>query len=317
MRFSVALILVLVLILLGSIFYWQNLANLHKLATVPQPSDQPLQLPADQIASSSANLQPTVSVVAVGDIACDSDQASPAQCQQLKTAELAETLKPDAVLLLGDLQYDTGLLKDFQKYYQASWGRFNPIAHPVPGNHEYSSNAQGYFEYFGASAGPKDLGYYSFNLGDWHIIALNSNCFAVSCNKGSVQERWLQEDLQKNTKKCTLAYWHHPLVSSGLHGGYQPVQPLWDDLLAAHAEIVLAGHDHHYERFAAQDGLRQFIVGTGGRNLYPVGSAQTGSEVRKGSIFGVLNLKLSQDNYQWQFISTDNQILDAGDGICT
>jgi hypothetical protein len=207
-------------------------------------------------------------VVTAGDIACDTGDPSynggagtGTACRQSATAALVNPATPAAVLPLGDEQYLCGALDMFNISYGASWGAFNAIVHPVPGNHEYGlagadgvcapSMAEGYFGYFGASAGTPGAGYYSYDLGGWHLIALNSNCTVVSCAAGSAQEMWLAADLAAHPAVCTLAYFHHPLFSSA--GGATPaVKPLWNDLYAAGADLVLNGHAHVYERFAAQ-----------------------------------------------------------------
>jgi len=274
-------------------------------------------------------------VVVAADIACDPDHRAYAggagterECRQRATAQLAARLRPAAVLLPGDLQYERGHLADFRATWARSWGRFDEISYPAPGNHEYGTGvAPGYFEYFGERAGPRGKGYYSAEIGGWHVVALNSNCELVGgCGADSPQVRWLRADLRRSTRRCTVALAHHPRWSSGLHGSSPKVDPLWRALVAGGADLLLSGHDHHYERFAplsaagARDerrGVRQFIVGTGGRSLYPVGFAKRGSEVRQASSFGVLELTLYADRYDWRFVPVDNGgFTDAGTGRC-
>ena len=181
------------------------------------------------------------------------------------------------VFTLGDNVYDSGTAAEFATCYDPSWGRYRARTSPAPGNHDYvTANAAGYFGYFGAAAGDPSTGYYAYDLGGWRVVAINSNCAAVGgCQAGSAQERWLRADLAAHPAACTLAYWHHPRFNSGEHGNSAEMQPIWQALYDAGAEVVLSGHDHHYERFAPQApdgssdpqrGIREFVVGTGGRS---------------------------------------------------
>lgn len=225
-------------------------------------------------------------IAAAGDIACEPTMNSNINgrqagqtCHMQATSDLLMAQRFEAVLALGDLQYEDGALVKFQKSYDLTWGRVKAITHPAVGNHEYGTpGAAGYFSYFGGAAGAKDKGYYSFDIGAWHLIALNANCTKVGCQAGSAQEQWLKADLAKHPAKCTLAYWHQPRFSSALHGNNAATDAFWQDLYQAGAEIVLNGHDHDYERFAPQTpaaiadpqrGIREFVVGTGGKSLYP------------------------------------------------
>jgi hypothetical protein len=234
------------------------------------------------------------------------------------------------VFTLGDNAYSNGSASDYTNCYDPSWGRVKSRTRPTPGNHEYqTANAAGYFGYFGAAAGDPTKGYYSYDLGAWHIIVLNSNssCTTISCAAGSAQEQWLRADLAANTKACTLAYWHHPRFSSGAtHGNNTAVAPFWDALYQYGAEIVLNGHEHVYERFAPQTpnatadptaGIRQFTVGTGGAGLYSFSSTiQPNSEVRNNSSLGVLELTLRTGGYSWDFIPATGTFTDSGTGTC-
>lgn len=270
----------------------------------------------------------SVTVVAAGDIACLPGQApSESACRMRDTADVVEAAAPAAVLTLGDNQYEVGALDGFKESYDRSWGRFKAITRPSVGNHEYSTpRAAGYFAYFGAAAGPEGQGWYSFDLGAWHLVALNSNCSVIGgCGPGSEQFEWLEDDLAASGARCTLAYWHHPRFTSGYHGDDATVGPLWDLLHAASAEVVLAGHDHHYERFAplapdgtpSPGGIRQFIVGTGGRSLFPTLLPHAGSEVRRAATFGVLVLTLTPDGYRWRFApAPGDDFTDTGQGAC-
>jgi hypothetical protein len=270
-------------------------------------------------------------VAAAGDIACTvSTQPSPqGDCAQGKTAKVVEDIAPTAVLALGDEQYERGTLDQFIDSYDATWGTFRDITYPVPGNHEYSSpGAAGYYDYFGPAAGDRHQGWYSFDLGAWHVIALNSQCAAVGgCGAGSTQERWLAADLAAHPAACTLAYWHEPRFSSGEHGGNGNMAAFWRDLYAAGADLVLAGHDHDYERFAPQNpdgqpdpklGIREFVVGTGGKGERPfLAQPAAGSEVRNTGALGVLRLDLHADGYQWRFApAAGSEFSDSGSGPC-
>jgi hypothetical protein len=250
---------------------------------------------------------PSVTVVAAGDIACPQSLA----CTD--TSRLVESLKPDAVLALGDIQYERGELVDFQAVYDKTWGRFKSITHPSPGNHEYSTpRAAGYFAYFDVEP------WYSVDIGEWHVISLNSNCRSVGgCGVGSPQEKWLRADLAAHPAKCTLAFWHHPRWSSGYHGSDPGYDPLWSALAQAGAELVLGGHDHDYERFAPDRGVRQFVVGTGGRSLYPVLGSEVGSELVNDDTYGVLKLTLRPTSYDWEFVPVDaSKFRDSGHAEC-
>jgi hypothetical protein len=236
---------------------------------------------------------------------------------------------PGTILTLGDLAYPDGTQQNFNECYAKTWGRHKSRTRPALGNHEYHTpGAAGYFNYFGKVAGEPGQGYYSFDLGSWHIIALNSQCLEVGgCQKGSPQEQWLRDDLKKNSSKCTLAYWHSPLFSSGSEHGNDPtMKPFWDDLYEAGADIVLNGHDHDYERFALQNpngaadskkGIREFVVGTGGKNQRRFNLALPTTEARSNNTFGVLKLSLHSASYDWEFIPVaGGQFKDSGKGAC-
>ena len=265
-------------------------------------------------------------IAAAGDIACKAGESSGGECQHAATANLIGRIDPDAVLPLGDTQYD-GALSDFQRSYDRTWGQFKQITHPAIGNHEYDAGGQGYFTYFGDLAGRPGAGFYSYDLGGWHLISLNSNCGAIGgCGPGSAQWKWLRKDLAKYSKRCTLAYWHHPRFSSGVeHGSEGSVGPFWQVLYQYGADVVLSAHEHNYERFAPQDpsgrldrkkGIRQFVVGTGGKSHYSFGRALPTSEVRNGSTYGVLRLALSNRGYQWRFVPTSGSFTDSGRDRC-
>lgn len=270
----------------------------------------------------------TVTVAAAGDIACGPTSDIDAEhCQMAATADLIAGKDVSAVLALGDLQYPQGSYNDFLNAYDKSWGRFKAITYPTPGNHEYYLyDAQGYYRYFGAAAHEARSGFYSFDLGAWHIVALNSNCFSVGgCDVDSAQIAWLQQDLRAHPAKCILAYWHHPRFSSGRHGSDSTFEAFWDILGSAGVDVVLGGHDHLYERFAPQladgapdpKGIREFVVGTGGASFYQTTSRQPNSEVVGEHTFGVLFLTLAADGYTWSFESAAGTVFtDAGSDTC-
>jgi hypothetical protein len=228
------------------------------------------------------------------------------------------------IFTLGDNAYFQGTRQQYRDCYDTTWGRHKGRTFPVPGNHEYESpGALPYFEYFGELAGgPEGRGYYSFEVGDWHAVALNSN---ISVSASSAQAMWLRADLAANRTRCTIAYWHHPLFTSGPDGDTPSMRELWRILYEANAEIVLNAHEHMYERFAPQDpdgrldnarGIRQFIAGTGGAFLYQPVTLHPNSEIRISS-FGVLKLTLSSDRYQWEFIRVGGAgATDGGSGVC-
>lgn len=248
-------------------------------------------------------------VLAAGDIAScegDGDEA---------TAALLDSL-PGTVLALGDLAYPDGSPADYARCYAPTWGRHRDRTRPVPGNHDYGvPGAAGMLGYFGRP-GPT---WYSFEVGAWHVVALDSNCEANGgCGPGSPQGRWLAADLAGSSARCTLAYWHHPRYSSGsVHGDSPSVDGLWSALAAAGGDVVLAGHDHEYERFGVLDGMRSFVVGTGGASRYGFGPPRPGSEVRDSSTFGVLELTLEPQSYRWRFVPVaGGRFTDSGEARC-
>jgi carboxypeptidase family protein len=305
----------------------------------PPPSPTPSPPPQDPI------------VLTAGDIACgliNTGGMSPGgACQQAATATLLGTVGAAAILPLGDNQYECGELSNFQTFYGPTWGQYKNLTYPVVGNHEYltaggatpclssqtQAGAPGYFTYFGSAASPLDAGcssacrgYYSFDIGAWHLIALNANCGNAGvggCGAGSPQETWLKADLAAHANRCTLAYWHQPRFTSGQEGDTVGLQAFWSDLYDAQVDLVLNGHDHDYERFTQlgkvattdsagleqpvvdPNGIREIVVGTGGRNLtrFPAGF-KTGSQVHDSATFGVLKLDLHASSYSWTFLPT-------------
>jgi hypothetical protein len=248
------------------------------------------------------------------------------------TAKLIEKI-PGTVFVTGDLVYDAVTLPQFQACYGTTWGKFKARTRPALGNHEYrQADASPYFQYWGAQAGPAGKGYYSYELGAWHVVVLNTNCEVAElggCAAGSPQEVWLREDLRAHRGACIVAYGHHALFSSGLfrsHAVHPELKPFWEDLYAAHADLILAGHEHSYERFAPQDpegradpqrGIREIVAGTGGRSHGPLGLALANSEVRNAETYGVLKLTLGVSGYTWEFISEEGGTFrDSGAGVC-
>lgn len=261
-------------------------------------------------------------LIAAGDIAdCQSDGDT-------ATARLVATL-PGTVVALGDNAYERGTTRDFADCYDTTWGAFKARTRPVPGNHDYETpSAAAYFRYFGSQAGDATGGYYVFTLGSWRIYALNSNCSDIGgCDPGSPEYEWLVADLKAHPADCVAAYWHHPRWSSGTHGNYRRMKPIWDLLYRNGADVVLNGHDHDYERFAPQDaagrvdpafGLREFVVGTGGKSHYrfrdpPLPTTQ----VRNDDTYGVLELTLDADSYKWRFVpAAGGTFTDGGTTPC-
>lgn len=278
-------------------------------------------------------------IAAAGDIACDpADSAfedgvgTASRCHQMATSDLVVEGGYDAVLPLGDTQYEFGELDDFLASYDPSWGRVRSITRPVIGNHENwaaggGEDATDYFTYFGEASSPDTQGIYSFDLGAWHLIALNSTCGSVRCDAGSDQVAWLEEDLAASEATCTLAYFHHPRWTSGTsyHPGIAEVAPFWEALHQAGADVVLSGHEHVYERFApmAPDGsrddlagIRQFVVGTGGKSLRGFVEPPLATSEQRLASFGILELTLRDASYDWRFLGEDGGVLDQGTDDC-
>jgi hypothetical protein len=268
---------------------------------------------------SSTTLAADPVLVGAGDIAyCGSTGDS-------ATARLLLSIS-GTVFTTGDNAYDRGTSTEYANCYGPTWGQVRSRTRPVSGNHEYlTSGAAGYFGYFGSRAGTKGKGYYAYNVGSWRIYALNSNCAFVSCSSTSAQAAWLKADLAANPRRCVMAYWHHPLFSSGQHGNNTMVKPLWNILYAYHADVVVNGHDHDYERFARQTpggvrterGIREFVVGTGGRSHYAWSTIKTNSLARNNTTYGVLKLTLHSTSYSWKFVPVAGKTYtDSGSTVC-
>jgi hypothetical protein len=280
-------------------------------------------IPAALLAATSlALVEPNVSattdpvIAAAGDIACaPSSSKTSSRCHQAETAKLLSTATK--VLTLGDNQYQSGTAYEYASSYDSTWGVRKSVTAPVPGNHDYyTSGASGYFGYFGVQP------YYSYNLGAWHLVALNSN---LSVAEGSTQNNWLESDLAANTAKCTLTYFHHPRYTAGKYSpGITTMKPLWVDMLADRVDLTLSGHDHNYQRWApmnnyggtAYAGVRQFIVGTGGASHYGLTTRPTGLQASSDSTFGVLRLTLHPTSYDWAYVTEAGATIDSGTAPC-
>jgi hypothetical protein len=284
---------------------------------------------------------------AAGNIACDPSDpdfqggaGTGETCAARSTSDLLVGRQHDAVLTLGDAQYECGGMQAYLQSYGPTWGRVKAITHPAIGNHDVVTNVGtdcdtsggggGYFRYFGAAAGTPGRGYYSFDLGAWHLVSLDSNCDSVGCGPGSPQQAWLRADLAAHPAACTLAFFHEPRFASvsgtetSHFGGHPSLDALWRALAAAHADVALTAHNHAYERFAPQDpdaradplGIREFVVGTGGRSHHPFFDTAANSVVRDAGTFGVVELRLRATRYSWRFVPAAGAFTDAGSGDC-
>ena len=282
-------------------------------------------------------------VAAAGDIACDPGHVRfnnglgvPGGCRQKMTSDLLLRMDLSRILILGDIQYEDAKLWKFIASFHRSWGRLKPLISPVAGNHEWEDpGAAGHFDYFNGQgqqtgpAGERGKGWYSFDLGTWHVISLDSECNEVGgCGPGSPQMAWLRADLAANPERCTLVQWHRPRFTSGTHGEGSAVGvlPFWQTLYSAGADVIVNGHEHFYERFGPQSptgapdparGIRQFISGAGGRNHHNFDLDARNSEFQDNETFGVLKLTLADGRYHWEYvIATSGEVLDRGSGLC-
>lgn len=292
-------------------------------APTPSPTRQPTPAPAPATqppppAPPPPATGPTAVLVGAGDIA---------SCSSTGDEQTAALLRNIAgtVFTAGDNAYDSGSPQNFSQCYAPSWGQVKGRTLPSPGNHDYGTpGAAGYFAYFAGQVGGP---YYVYQLGTWRIYALNSNCGDIGgCDGSSPEAVWLRNDLAAHPTACALAYWHHPRFSSGsVHGNNAFMQPIWQILYDAGADVVVGGHEHNYERFAPQTpagaadparGIREFVVGTGGASHYGFAGAKPNSEVRIPNQYGVLKLTLAPGSYTWEFIATGGGVLDSGSGRC-
>jgi hypothetical protein len=273
------------------------------------------------VSSAGGEIRPPVSAslpatwVGAGDIGeCGGGSA--------QTADLLDRID-GTIFTTGDNAYPSGSRTDYQNCYNATWGRHRARTRPTPGNHEYESpGAMPYYEYFGPNAGPSGRGYYSYDVGAWHIVSLNSEADA---RIGSPQESWLRADLAANPSACTAVYWHRALFGSGEHGGDAKMREIWRTLYQQNVDLVVVGHEHLYERFAPQDangrvdplrGIRQFVVGTGGAHTFRVRSSVGANSEMAASVWGVMVFTLDADRYRWRFVSVDGSFHDEGAAAC-
>jgi acid phosphatase type 7 len=281
----------------------------------PEAAAKPPQDPAAKSAEEG------VLFVGAGDIAnCEVANGGGARA----TAALLDRYPNAVIFTTGDHAYQFGSDKDFKTCYEPTWGRFKARTRPAVGNHDLiTEKGKPYYDYFGEAAGPRDKGFYSYEVGTWHVIALNS---AIAARKGSEQMKWLTEDLAAHKTECTLAYWHIARFSSGAHGSDALMADAWKTLFDAGVDVVLSSHDHDYERFAPQDdrgkpndlGIREFVVGTGGGGVYEFKGKAANSEVRDNSTYGVLVLTLKPGSYDWQFVPMPGKAFrDSGSGKCS
>lgn len=287
-------------------------------STQPAPGGSSQAIVTSPSSASSVPSDPVF--VGAGDIAdCELDSGA-------ATAALLDTIE-GTVFTAGDNVYPDGSAAKFRDCYAPTWGRHLERTRPAPGNHDWeTAGLAGYRGYFGAAAGQDAASWYSYELGAWHVIVLDSDCtFVGGCGPDSAQGRWLAVDLKASTAKCTLAVWHHPRFSSGEHGNDATVWPFWDVLYRAGADVVVNGHDHDYERFGPQDpagredkarGLREFVVGTGGAVLRPFPTVAAHSEFRLAGSYGVIRFVLHPTSYEWSFIPTSGDVGDSGSGPC-
>jgi hypothetical protein len=296
-----------------------------RAATAPTPPDGPV-------------------VVAAGDIACSRSDpgfngglGTAGHCHMKATSDLVLGIAPASVFMLGDAQYTSGTMADFNASYGPSWGRLKSITHPAIGNHEYgTSGGAGYFKYFGDAATPRQPGcvtncegWYSFDEGQWHVVVLNSECTKISggtgCAVGSPQQQWLAADLKAHPTVCTAVLQHRPRWSSNSFATAD-VAPLMDTMYAGGVDLVLTGHAHSYERFAPQNpagalddktGIREIVVGSGGAFYTGFATVVSNSVVRKSDVFGVLKLTLHPTSYDWTFVADPaTPFTDSGTGNC-
>lgn len=296
-----------------------------------RPTPPPAGAPARLVALSGASV-----LIGAGDISScsqNNDQLTAMLVDSVLKADSVEKVN-DAAFTLGDNVYDSGTADEFVRCFTPTWGdsakRIMKKIHPAPGNHEYyTPSANSYYQYFGAVAGDPEKGYYSYDVGEWHLAALNSEMFVNSgftaANRQG-QLDWLTKDLKTHAKPCTVAYFHHPLFSSGYHGGDASLRPLWQVLYDNNVDLVLSGHDHDYERFAPQTpdamvdtlrGIPEIVVGTGGEELRGFGgSAIRNSAARIEGRAGVLILTLGAAEYRAVFLEVGGNIWDASGGKC-
>ena len=286
------------------------------LAACPGASAPTQPPPVDSAPNASVPAGPPVVLVGAGDIASCNNRGAEA------TAKILDQVD-GVVFTMGDNVYETGTPEEFAKCYDPTWGRHKARTRPSPGNHDMYSGGAGYFSYFGDAAGPPGRGYYSYDHGAWKVLALNSEAPA---GPGSPQAVWLQQELQANRAQCTVAYWHHPVFSSGYEGDVARMKHVWRLLYEYRVELVVTGHSHNYERLAPQNadgrpdparGIRMFVVGTGGNGFTALEGVRSSSEAINDTSLGLLKLTLASGSYQWEFLPVaGSSYRDSGTGAC-
>lgn len=309
------------------------LATMAVIACKPKVmlTPPPATASAEQVALSGASV-----LIGTGDIASCSSQGDEQTAAIVDSIIRADSVAKveTAVFTTGDNAYPSGSMEDYINCFKPSWGdstkRIMKVIHPSPGNHEHlTSGAAPYYNYFGKAAGDSKKGYYSFNLGEWHIVMLNSEMVVNTLFPDTdrlEQNTWLLADLKANTKKCTVAIFHHPRFSSGWHGSDPHLAGIWAALYDVGADLILNGHDHHYERFKPMNpagqvdtlkGMTEIVIGTGGgelrglRNPIVPNSAYTVQ-----GHFGVLKLTLGKEEWRSAFITTSGAVYDSSGGRC-
>jgi hypothetical protein len=289
----------------------------------PTPTPTPTTTPGDG-----------VTIAAVGDIACTPSSSSynngfgtSTLCRHKYVADLMQTRDVTNFLALGDLQYEDGTLSDFNTSYDKWYAPYYDITRPAPGNHEYrTTNASGYYNYFASKNYAQSPGYYSYDVGNWHLVALNSNCTKIGgCGTTKPQGQWLKADLAASNKECTIAYWHHPRFNSGEHGGVGNMTWAWNMMYAENGEIILNGHEHSYQRFQPLDssgnvdynrGIVEFVSGAGGKNHYSGGSTNSRSAFRNTIEYGMLFLTLNDGSADYEWVTENGVTKDSGTITC-
>lgn len=295
---------------------------LPTVAFTLEPTQTSRPLPSQTVTPTHTPTPEPIQLIGAGDIAYCGETSLGDEA----TSAIIDRFPSAVIFTAGDNVSGEGRMAEYKNCFGPTWGRFLDRLHPSPGNHDYMTDAGfPYYQHFGAAAGQPGQGYYSYDLGDWHIVALNSNCDAIACGPNSAQAAWLRKDLADNEKQCKLLYWHHPRYSSGISGNYGPVSSFWRIALEHGADVMVSGHDHDYERFAPQDGdgnadpdgIRQFVVGTGGSELRDFGQIKPNSEIRDNSTQGVILFRLYSGKYEWEFIPVKGgTFTDRGEGQC-
>jgi hypothetical protein len=296
----------------------------------PSPSNSASPAPTPEATSPSPTTASPAATATPGPVAVLVGAGDVGDCgarEDSATAALLDGIE-GTVFTAGDNAYENGTAKEFGSCYEETWGRHKSRTRPAPGNHDWrTSGLSGYLDYFGdAARGPDGDSWYSYDLGEWHVIVLDSECDKVDgCGPDSRQGRWLAADLEASAARCTVAIWHKPRFTSGEHGNDRSVAPFWTALYDAGVDVVINGHDHDYERFAPQDpsaqeerkrGIREFVVGTGGTPLRRFEQPVANSELRAAVVHGVFKLTLREASYDWEFVPVNGEFRDSGTALC-